>query len=445
MSAAPPWRLVIRRGASGSGQRITLGEEELEWLFSSDGQTQLRAVREGRPEGGERGEADERSGAPGLPSSRARSRSVSVSREDSFVPVFVRSFLHVPTRLEQLHVRLDSSVHDLRVSVAAMAGAASSEVILCLGTKILLDDGDRTFCPLHSWGLRKHSEVVATRRVPGGADDDGDSDRVSDTPGWVCRGCLNWNRAGLECATCGSANPFLENGSSDDEPSDEVEMGEPDEEVSDTELLPAPAIPPVGPVNGVAVLGMDGTVWLGEVLAEPAGGEVAAAAEAEPEQEGIFGFDEETGVPRVNGHVLGPPRIRVSVDDLPGPSEPMAEFSYDNQNWFVAPDPFAPDGGSSDAGDETADGAHNVHSVEIGNPGSLAAFLAANAIPAEGYPGRSTGPLGPSSAARSQAVPPGSGAASSRDQVRAQRDGDAEALLRRPPGGGGDSSGGSEP
>ena len=462
-SEGRPWRLQIRRDAADSdSSKVTLGEVELEWLLSPAGREHMALICRGRPSAASSAEGAGTRRHAGAAGSQARSRSASVG-SDELVTVFVRSFLLGPVRMERIRVCLGAGVAHLRTEIAYTVGTPASEVVLRLGSTVL---EDTTGASLASVGLRQHSEVVATRRLRGGGDDGSDLDAPdADVPLWVCTRCLTPNWAGLECMACGFASPHLGDMSSEDGSGDEPEAEEPFVEEPDEELVPPPGLPPQGPM-GVAVLGMDGAVWVGVPPAEPAAAEVPVAGDDVPPERGAFGIDEEPGVPRMNGHTQGPLRMRVLVTDIPTAPEPMGEFSFDGETWFGGPDPFAGDGSSSNSEEIVTDTAAGRPGWEIGgasrreadDPPSLAAFLAANALPAEGYPGRASLPFDRARAAASQGVTPSAGASSGevagraslpsqeetqvQEQVRGARE--ERALLRQPPGGDGSSGGGGE-
>ena len=170
-----------------------------------------------------------------------------VSDDDGLVDITVRSFLDVPVRRRFFVVTIDVDVAVFRAEVGDSAQTAAEDVVLTVRGR-LMENGRS----LGSYEIGD-SEVLATRKVRGGAD----SSEEGESPlGWVCRGCLAWNRGGLECHQCGSANPNLSDMDSEpDSDHDEtvdlaVEagcLGDGDVDVIDPPpVAPAPGPPPGG-------------------------------------------------------------------------------------------------------------------------------------------------------------------------------------------------------
>ena len=129
--------------------------------------------------------------------------------------------------------------------------------------------------------------------------------------GWICRGCLAPNRAGLECFQCGQANPALSPLPSD-ESSDAPESGQGVQDDgqaprSDEELLPAPAM--VDNQEGLAaIVRADGAV----AVLGPAGGDGGSSdGDADDGRVSPTRLNGHSGPLRRSGHA-GRPRSRMA-------------------------------------------------------------------------------------------------------------------------------------
>ena len=237
--------------------------------------------------------------------------------------VTVLSFLCSPVRRCFFAVMLDGDVAVLRSQVAKASGCDCEEIVLGAQNRILVDG-----ISLREGGVAAETEVTATRRVRGGGDSE------ADEPGWVCRECSCWNRAGLECYQCGTANPLLQ---SDGETSsrsgsfapDEVDAGGSADSPPGTGAAAEPgalgdsgspagvtAAEPAPPPGLAAVLTADGQLWVED------GG--AVGSEHDSEVGSDDGAPEVVAPVQINGH-HGPRRgdvVRITVEELLARSEP---------------------------------------------------------------------------------------------------------------------------
>ena len=265
--------------------------------------------------------------------------------------ISVRSFLEAPVRTRYHAMGLFEKVRELRRVVALTTEDEASDVVLCLDSRVLLDDYS-----LEESGVSEDRVVLATRRVRGGMDEEDDDVVTADDwtaatrrvlrdegseagdLGWVCRGCLSWNRAGLERFQCGTANPSLLTdgdsssvgdsagpwaegaGEGSGSPPEAEVAAEPQEAGDAGSLASGPAGAPATPPGLAAVLTADGQLWVED------GGPPASEHASDDGSDGSDG----AGIPPapINGHP-GPRQgdvVRLTVGELiAGSEQPEAE------------------------------------------------------------------------------------------------------------------------
>ena len=135
----------MRREVPGTPPELaTFSEEELEWLVSPGGRATVAGAAHPRPSGGAYA-------APWSPS-------VELEAEpgESVQLISVRSFLEAPVRTRYHAMGLFEKVRELRRVVALTTEDEASDVVLCLSSRVLLDDYS-----LEESGVSEDSVVLA--------------------------------------------------------------------------------------------------------------------------------------------------------------------------------------------------------------------------------------------------------------------------------------------